>query len=95
MVSARNYWSTEQLWSDYLFWRGRWRYNSRVRRTIANYQGWVPRNIHLAINKAYENAWASYRVLCRRKPGLVHPDMSSQLAVEGYSRFERPNVERC
>lgn len=94
MVSARNYWTTDQLWKDYHYWRARRMYASHIRRVTFNRQGWVPRDVHIAINTADMNMMACRRVLCSRYPGLRHPDMSGQLAVEGQVHFERTTQVR-
>lgn len=82
MVSARNYWTADQLWADWHFWRER---EQRHRRQNAS---------HLYINKAHENAKASYNVLCNRRPCLRTPDLSAMNAVEGRTWFRRPNARR-
>lgn len=86
MVSARNYWSTDELWRDYHYW------NWRARQMTA-YPGFGV--THVDINAARMNAKASYDVLTKRRHGLNCPDMAAQLSVEHYTAtFKRPNVAR-
>lgn len=71
MISARNYWTNEQLWRDYKYWTHR--------ELVAR----VGRQSHLEINKAHENAKASRNVLIKRFPGLADPDRIAMDQVEG------------
>lgn len=81
MSSARNYWTTDDLWRDYHYWC--WR-----ERTAS---AWA----FPTINKAYENAKASYGVLVKRRPGLINPDVLSRLDIEGFnSEYRRLDVRR-
>lgn len=85
-MSARNYWTISQLWQDWHYWRRVASMRRRIKAHEYNRWGYVNQAIFRGINAADMNAKASYDVLSRRKPGLRHPDMSAQLATEGYSR---------
>lgn len=94
MVSPRTYWSTDDLWQDWQFWRNRWLYWKRAKVRDENRWGYVSQNFTNSVNAAHSRMMASYDFLCRRKHGLNHPDMSAQLAIEGLSRWQRPEVRR-
>lgn len=85
MTSARNYWSTDDLWSDFQYWR--WR-----QRQMRSRPGWGV--THVDINIAGLHAQASYDVLCKRRPTLRSPDEAAVNAVEGRTWFKRPMVSR-
>lgn len=94
MTSARNYWTAGELWSDWRYWTlAAWLRRKQAEMLMGRY-GYVMRSEQASVNAATMKANASYDVLCNRKPGLRHPDMSAGLAVEGYSKWPRSTQRR-
>lgn len=76
MASARNYWTTDDLWKNWRYWSEQ----EAMRRRFS--QPWDVDH-RQKVNVACQNAKASWDKLCDRRSGLRDPDRLSRLAVEG------------